>query len=706
MKKILFLSLIASLAFVACTPKTGSKAGKSVEKNAEFRKMAPAGGPAPKIQLGNFETFRLDNGLTVIVVENHKLPKVSWNLTLENDPILEKDAAGYTGLFGDLMARGTTTRTKAQFDEEADFIGATLNPRSNGLYAESLTRHTDKLLDLAADVLLNPAFPADEFEKIKSEALSGLASEKDNADAIARKVAARLRYGSGHPYGEVATEETIGKASLELCKSYYSTFFKPNVAYLTIVGDITRADAERLSKKYFGSWKSGPVVKNNYPMPKIGEKATVDFVNKPGAVQSVINITHAVDLKPGSPDFIKSSVMNSLLGGFFNSYLMQNLREKHAYTYGARSALSSDPVVGNFTAFASVRNAVTDSSIIQFMHELNRIRTEKPTEAALAQVKSVVAGNFGRSLEDPATIARFALNTIRYKLPADYYATYLEKVAAVSADDIVAMAQKYVQPGHAHILVVGNEEQVADRIKQFGDGGKINFYDVYGNELKPVDQALPAGTTAETVVADYVAAIGGAAKIKAVTDMEQLGSTSMMGMDIAYRVVQKLPNKLVFEMKAGGKNLQTQVCDGSKGMSSGMGGNQPIEGSELDDLKVEAVPFVQASYATLGHKMMLKGIEEINGRKAYRIDLTTPAGKAITEYYDMETSLKVRELTTEGDGTEATTITTDFADYKDENGLKTPRTITITGAAPVPMKISINSVKVNQGLGDDVFMVK
>jgi zinc protease len=709
MKNSSFLMAAVILIISACTPKTGQKVGKTVgnvDKNAEFRKMSPKAGPAPKIQLGNFETFKLDNGLTVILVENHKLPKIAWNLTIDNDPILEKDAAGYTELFGSLLSRGTTTRTKAKFDEEADFIGANLSPRANGLFAESLTRHTDKLLDLGTDAIFNPAFSNEEFEKIKTEALSGLASEKDNADAIAGNVAARLKYGSGHPYGEVQTEETVGKATLELCKSYYSTYFKPNNAYLTVVGDVTRAEAERLSKKYFGTWKRGDVPKNTFATPKSPEKTTVDFVNKPGAVQSVINVTYPIDLRPGTPDVIKSTVMNTLLGGFFNSYLMQNLREKRAYTYGARSALSPDELVGSFNANASVRNAVTDSSLIQFMVELNRIRTEKPSETALLQVKSVVAGNFGRSLEDPSTIARFALNTIRYKLPTDYYATYLEKVAAVTADDVLAMAQKYVRPDRAHIVVVGNQEQVADKLKPFAADGKINLFDVYGNEIKPIEAKIPPGMTAEIVLADYISAIGGKEKVAAVKDFEQFGSANIMGRDVMTHTAKKVGGMILNEMKSGEKLIQKQVSDGKKGQNAGMGGNAPMDENELADIRREAVPFVESQYIALGYKTELKGIELINGKKAYRIDVKLPNNRLIQEFYDMESSLKVREMTTEGDGTEAQTMTTDFADYKDIDGLKIPHTTIVTGMMPTPLKFLVTSVKINSGLADTLFLVK
>ncbi|MGB1121293.1 MAG: M16 family metallopeptidase, partial [Saprospiraceae bacterium] len=229
MKKIFYL-LIVAIFISQCTPETidntstgdmgGIKIGSSPDLKLDRSKM-PKPGPAPKIQMGTYESFTLDNGLECIVVKNNKLPRVSFQYTLNIDPIMEKDKAGMQDMAGQMLSRGTKNRSKEKIDEEVDFIGATLNTYSTGIYASSLTKHSDKILELMADVLLNPTFPEEELEKVRTQTLSGLASAKNDPSAISGNVANVLRYGKTHPYGEIATEETVKNITPEDLKSYY-----------------------------------------------------------------------------------------------------------------------------------------------------------------------------------------------------------------------------------------------------------------------------------------------------------------------------------------------------------------------------------------------------------------------------------------------------------------------------------------------------
>lgn len=675
--------------------------------SGDVRANAPKAGSAPKIQIGKAETNKLKNGLTVILVENHKLPRVSFRIVADYDPVLEKDAAGYVEMMGELLSKGTKTRTKAQLDEEIDFIGASLSSNANGVSGACLSKHTDKLLELMADVLLNPTFPEEELTKAKTRAESALASNKDDANAIAGNVASVLRYGKNHPYGEVMTEATLGKINLEQIKNHYQTYLKPNISYLVIVGDISKADAMAKAEKYFGKWASGDVPAHKYDTPKAPEKTQVDFVHKPGAVQSVINITYPVMLQPQSPDAIPSSLMNTVLGGgFINSRLNLNLREDKGYTYGAYSSLSTNKLIGSFNAAASVRNAVTDSAIIEFMKEFKTLRTENVTAENLQLVKNVMTGQFSRSLEQPGTIANFALNTVRYKLAPDYYENYLATLQNVTAENVMAMANKYILPDNAHILVVGNKDDVADRIKQFAANGKVNFYDTYGNPIQDANVAIPAGVTAETVIADYVNAIGGPKKLAALKDVQyEMQLVTPMG-NLGMKMSQKGGTKVAQAISMQGNVVSNRVYNGEKAVESGMGGEREMEGEELADMKEQALFCKEAAYVSSGMKLTLKGVEMVEGKKAYVVEVERPDGKKATEYYDMESSLKIREISSsEGpDGAPATVIN-DFADYKEVNGVLFPHSVTISGVFPVPMKGTITTIKVNAGIDDATFDV-
>ena len=203
------------------------------------RSKAPKAGPAPKIQIGSYQLFTLENGLKVIVVENHKLPTVSYSLQLEIDPIKEGEKAGSVSAAGELMTAGTTTRSKDEISNAVDFIGAQLSSGSEGIYASSLTKHSETILELMSDVLLHPSYPEAEIEKSRKKILSGLVSEKTDPNSISSKIGNLVKYGKNHPYGEMMTEETVNNYKREDLVNYYNTYFKPNVSYLIIVGDIT-----------------------------------------------------------------------------------------------------------------------------------------------------------------------------------------------------------------------------------------------------------------------------------------------------------------------------------------------------------------------------------------------------------------------------------------------------------------------------------
>jgi len=715
MKKILSILavgifLLTSYFHTVSAQTTKSGAPVIPVPSGEVRKKSPKEGTAPKIQIGKAETTKLSNGLTVIVVENHKLPRVSFRVFADFDPVLEKDAAGYADMAGELLSKGTKTRTKAQLDEQVDFIGASLSSDANGVSGASLTKHADKLLELLSDVLLNPTFPAEELAKAKRRAESGLASAKDNADEIAGNVGNVLRYGKDHPYGENMTEETLAKINLDQIKNYYATYFKPNISYLVVVGDIKKADAVAKAEKYFGKWAAGDVPKHQYPTPKQPEKTQVDFVHKTGAVQSVINITYPIELHNSHPDAIPARLMNAILGGggMTNSRLNANLREGHGYTYGSYSSVSPDRLIGSFNASASVRNAVTDSAIIEFMKELNRLRTEKVPESELQLVKNVMTGQFSQSLEQPGTIAQFALNIARYKLPADYYENYLTNLQKTTAGDVLAMAQKYLRPDRAHILVVGNKGDVADRLKQFAADGKVNFYDNYGNPIQDNKTVMPAGMTAEKVVQDYVNAIGGTQKIAALKDVHTVMTVSIPGAPpLEMNIQQKGGNKLAIAMTMQGQVVNNRVYDGAKAAESGMGGARPLEGEDLEDVKEQARFCKEALYLSSGYKLALMGIEPIGGKNAYVLEVQRADGKKSTEFYDMASSLKVREVSVSvGPDGSANTVTTDMGDYKEVGGVLFPHSMTISGVFPVPMKGTATDLKVNAGIPDSAFEVK
>lgn len=638
MKKIIFYFLFSCLLIL--------------NVNAQLdRSQRPEPGPAPTIQLGEFESFTLDNGLKVIVVENRKVPVISWQLTLDVDPYLEGDASGYVDFAGQLMREGTTNRTKQEIDEAVDFIGANLSTYSTGMFASSLTRHKGELLDLMTDVLLNPVFPEEELEKRITQTRTGLQTIKTDGQAIARNVSQTQAYGPDHPYGEIVTEETLDNISVDKLKNYYNTYFKPNVAYLVIVGDIDVDEAKALTSEYFAQWQAGEVPEHNYSTPQPPNGRRVAFAERSGAVQSVVNVTYPVVLTPGHPDAIKVSVMNSVLGGgVFSGRLMQNLREDKGYTYGARSRLSSDELVSRFVASTEVRNSVTDTTVTEILHEMNRLINEPVEKEDLELVKSFMNGSFARSLESSRTIANFALNIARYDLPEDYYATYLERLSTVTAEDVQAMAQKYLKPENAIIVVAGNMKEVPETLTKFAASGEVEFFDAFGRPISPeTKKEIPEGVTVETVINNYFDAIGGKEHFRDMQALTQVMKASMMGMDITITSYQKAPNKLRVETAMGGNVMSTQLFDGNKAIvQSPMGNQEFTEGPEFEAMKKQSIMNMELNYKDYGIAKTLTDIETVNDKDAYVVEVTDPSGSTSYEYYDVETGFKIQTESEQG----------------------------------------------------------
>ncbi|WP_242926161.1 insulinase family protein [Pontibacter vulgaris] len=672
---------------------------------AQTKQSPPPPGPAPKIELGKYEHFTLKNGLKVYVVENHKLPVVNMSLVLDRDPILEGDKAGYVQAAGQLMRTGTKNRTKDQLDEQVDFIGASLSFSATGFDASALKKHLPTLLNLTADALLNPKFSQEELDKAKKQMLASLAQQKDNPEAIASKTRSMLLYGKNHPYGELMTEKSVESITLQDVQNYYNSYYKPNIGYLAVVGDVTPKEMKKLLKKSFGSWKKGEVKEMKYDLPKQPAQTQVVMVDRPSSVQSVLSFTNPADLKPGAEDAVPAQLMNIILGGGMDARLFKNLREKHGYTYGAYSSVTTDEILGRFNAYANVRNAVTDSATIQFLTELNNIRNEKVTDAELNNAKAYMTGNFARGLENPATVAYYAINTARYGLPKDYYANYLKKVEAVKAEDVQRVAQKYVNPDKMYIVAVGNASEVADKLQRFDQDDKaITYYTPTGEKAERKAAAIPAGVTTETVLANYIKAVGGKANIDKLKDVTITSNATMQGMTLVFQQQQKGNDKLAMQVLMNNSPMQRVIINGDRGkMEAPMQGvNQEIPKDQLATQKLEASLFPVLQYEKLGIKTNLTGMEKVDGKDAYTVEVTLPNGQKATHYFDKESGLRLKEINNLQGPQGVITQTKNYSNYKEVNGVKFPYIVETTVGAQV-IKAEVQTIEVNKGLKDELF---
>ncbi|MDB9964395.1 insulinase family protein [Vicingaceae bacterium] len=663
------------------------------------RSKMPEPGPAPKIELGETQSFTLENGLKVFVVENHKLPKVSFSLQFDIDPILEGDKAGASQIAGDLMSKGTTNRTKEELNFEVDFMGARFFTSAGSIFGSTLKKHQEKLLDIMSDVIKNSDFKEEELEKLKTQYISAKQTEKDDPDNIAGNVQSVLLFGKDHPYGERTTEETLKNIQLVDVKASYNTYIKPNVAYLAVVGDIDVKEAKALITKYFGDWKSGEVPTHKYEMPVAPKTMQVVLVNKPGAVQSVISAVNIIDLKPGSEDAIKANITNGILGGGFVSKLNLNLREANSYTYGARSSIGSDELVGVFTASAKVRNEVTDSALFEMLKEIDNMRNGNITADELETTKRYRAGTFAIGLENAQTKARFAINVEKYGLDKDYYTNYLKNVEAVNLEDVKAISLKFINPANGYIVIVGNKDEILDKVKAFAPASIVILMDNNGdlateNTLK----LAPTGIDAKAVINKYIDAVGGSNNWSKLKGMKTEMSTSTQGMPLTITIISAIPNKSATEIAVNGNVMQKIVFDGEKGALIQGGQAQEFDDERNEKMAVETAMFPEADYLKGEYNLELKGVDIQNDEEVYVVKIMTPGGKIMTNFYSVESGFLILSQET----TDAGISEVLYSDYKSVKNVVIPHKI-LRNAGPQKMELKVEKIVLNPKVEENTF---
>ncbi len=659
------------------------------------RSIQPTPGPAPKINLEKPQTFTCKNGLQVLVVENHKLPRVSVSLRLDNAPTVEGNKKGTSDLTGSILGSGSQKISKTDFDEEVDFLGARVSFGSSSAFASSLTKYFPRVFELMADAALHPKFTQEEFDKNRNQMLDGIKSQSKSVKAIANRLRKAIGYGKEHPYGEFVTEKTLNNINLDDVKNFYNTNYRPNNAYLVIVGDITLKEVKKLTKKHFKKWKKGTFTPANFSKPINVKETEIDFADMPNAVQSEVTVISTTNLKMSDPDYHAVLLANQILGGDFNSYLNMNLREAHGYTYGARSSINADKYATMFRTSASVRNSVTDSAVVETMKELKRIRTEKVDLETLKNVKAGYVGKFVLALERPQTIANYALNIKTKELPEDFYKTYLQKINAVTTDDILRVSKKYFNMDNARILVTGKALDVLPNLEKLPY--KINYFDTNAEPTsKPeMSKPLPDGVTTQTIVDNYIKAIGGKTKVDAVKTTSISYEAKMQGRVLNMNIKAKAPNKKAMTMTMMGMTVMKNAFDGEKGYMEVQGQKKPTEGADLEEAKNNTAPFDEFGIITSGE---LKGIEPVDGKDMYKVAI----GKK-TAYFEVESGLKIKDvILTKGPGGKEVSQTVSYADYKAYNGVLFPSTIKIA-FGPQILDFKITEVKINEGVVDSDF---
>ena len=452
----------------------------------DFLKQPPAPLPARPIKLPTAYETILPNGLVVIVVEDSRLPLISYRLALRtgdaHDPA---ELPGLMDMLTALLTEGTESRTSREIADEVARLGATLQAGANSdhttVAASSLTIFGDEVLELLADVALRPVFPASEVELTKQNTKESLKQQRAQPSFLAGEMVARVMFGE-HPYHVTSpTPESVDGTSREQLVEFHRSMFVPNNAVLFVVGDVQQNSVLQQVENLFGGWQPGNVAGDDFPAPPVRTSRTAYIVDRPGSAQANIVIANA-GITRTSEDYFPLLLMHTVLGANASSRLFMNLREDKGYTYGAYSSLDARRTAGTFRATAEVRTPVTGESLKEFFYELNRIRNEPVSEKEIADARSYLTGVFPLRLETQEGLVDQLLQIKMFGLPEDYLETYRSHIQAVTISEVQEFAKKYVKPDEAAIVIVGDGAQLLEQIRPYAD--ELEFYNTAGNKKK------------------------------------------------------------------------------------------------------------------------------------------------------------------------------------------------------------------------------
>jgi zinc protease len=458
-----------------------------------FRSHAPAPLPPRPITIPAAHETVLPNGLTVVVVEDRRLPLVSYRLAFRVGAAFDPPGVpGLTDLLAGLLPEGTESRTSREIADEVARMGASISAGANSDYtivaASALATFNDQILDLIADIVLHPSFPENEVELAKQNTKESLRQQRAQPSFLASEMVSRVMFGH-HPYSVVApTPESIDRSSRDEFVRFHREKFVPNSAVFIVVGDVKHEQIVKQVESLFSTWERGADLVTNFPAPPARNKRTAYLVDRRGSAQSNIVIANSGILRT-SPDYFPMLLMHTVLGANASSRLFMNLREEKGYTYGAYSNLDARRTAGTFRATAEVRTPVTGDSLKEFFYELNRIRTDLVSEKEISDAKSYLTGVFPIRLETQEGLTDQLVQIKMLNLPDNYLQLYRDRVQAVTVAEIQRVAMTYIKPDEAAVIIVGDGAQVLEQIKPYVPD--IEIYNTSGKR-KTLDGPAPS----------------------------------------------------------------------------------------------------------------------------------------------------------------------------------------------------------------------
>lgn len=672
------------------------------------RSQIPPSGPDPEIKLGQPYEYELSNGLKLIIVENNKLPRASVNLFIDSQSYSSDGKTGIGSITSSLLGKGTKNISKDDFIEEIDFMGSTLALYTTGAYGSSLSKYFPRLLELLADGLLNPVFDLEEFTKEKERLLESIKENEKNVRTIASRVGDIIIYGKNHPNAEYTSESSINNISFDDLEVYFKKRFIPNNAYMVIIGDVNAEETKDRIVGLFSKWEKGKVITEDITVNSSFEQTEIHFIDMPNAIQSEIRFQNLIDMRKSNPDYISLLVANRILGGEPESRLESKIREDKGYAYYARSNFGSNKYASTtFNAFTSSRAEVTDSSVVELLSEIDKIKKIKVGDQELSDIKAAYFGDFVRESESPSTIAQYSVDIKIEELDNDYYKNFIRNVNQVSADDIIKVSNKYFNTNQGAIIIAGKGSELIDKLENLSYDGKkinINYYDTSGNIIDKPDYSVDSNITAEGIINRYINLIGGKENLEEVQSIELKGSADLdmqgQSFKLEFYSLKNNQNQSLSTVSAGGMQVQKSVFNKDQGYNVVNGQKIILSEDELEQALTDSKLFSELTYDY--EIVKLVGSSTIDNQKVYEIKISDNN----TEYYSIETGLKVKEVENQLIDGNQITIETTIKEYQEVNGILIPSEINqVTPAVPIPGGITIkfNTIELNVESSDSDF---
>ena len=447
-----------------------------------FRSQAPPPLQPRPIEIPAARETVLPNGLTIVVVEDTRLPLISYRLAFRVGGAFDPPSLpGLTDLLAGLLPEGTESKSSRELADEVARMGASLSAGATSDYtivgASALAPFNDQILALMAEIVLQPSFPENEVELAKQNTKESLRQQRAQPSFLASEMVSRVMFGE-HPYSVVApTLESIDRVSRDEFVRFHQKNFVPNSAVFIVVGDVKYDQIVTRIESLFSTWNPGAELVTNFPAPPVRTQKTAYLVDRPGSAQSNIVIANSGIVRT-SPDYFPMLLLHTVLGANASSRLFMNLREEKGYTYGAYTNLDARRTAGSFRATAEVRTPVTGDSLKEFFYELNRIRTDLVSAKEISDAKSYLTGVFPIRLETQEGLTDQLVQIKMLNLPNDYLQQYRDRVQAVTAAQIQEVATKYVKPDEAAVIVVGDGAEVLDQIRPYASD--IEIYSTTG----------------------------------------------------------------------------------------------------------------------------------------------------------------------------------------------------------------------------------